>query len=119
MSNEQLERRRLVNKLAHIFYTMHGYMISDSYDFSKAADVRELAMWKLAEASYQFWQLHGVAQMKRRNGSKIHKGDEGARWRTFCNSATIAPLVVPHWENVTCKKCLRLKFLYDSQRIIP
>lgn len=49
------EKHNIINRLAEMFYTMHGYDIDEEdYDFSKASHPQEKGMYNLAEAAYEF-----------------------------------------------------------------
>ena len=44
-----------INRLAWLFYKMHGYEVEIGYDFSTAVHPQEKSMFELAKVSKQFW----------------------------------------------------------------
>ena len=54
--DEKLKDR--INRLAHLFYKMHGYYAKEGHDFSKQPHPTEKMMWDMAKISLDFWEVN-------------------------------------------------------------
>jgi len=57
-----------INRLANLFYRVHGCQVPMTFEFDKSNHGQEKMMFELAKVSHEYWEVDRLRRIGKREG---------------------------------------------------